>query len=69
VYPKFLDNVWATGYAQDPVTAANNAVTALLTDLSSKGITNINMSLVRNSTLFTGDVPSAIPVRLELYEQ
>jgi hypothetical protein len=69
VYPKFLDNVWATGYANDPQTAANNAVTALLTDLTSKGITNINMSLVRNSTIYTGDVPSAIPVRLELYEQ
>jgi hypothetical protein len=69
IYPKFLDNVWATVYANDPTTAATNAVGALLTNLQNLGITNINMTLIRNSTLYTGDVPNAIPVRLELYEQ
>ncbi len=69
IYPQFLQNVWATGYASTPQAASQSAVTNLLNTLSSAGFTNINSSLIKNTTLFTGDVPNAIPVRLDLWTQ
>ena len=69
IYPKFLQNAWATGYANNPTDAANNAVANLITSLSDAGYTNIDTNLIRNNTLYTGDVPNAIPVRLDLWTQ
>jgi hypothetical protein len=69
IYPKFLQNVWATGFANTPQDAANNAVTNLLATLNAAGYTNINPALIRNTTLYTGDVPNVVPVRLDLWTQ
>jgi hypothetical protein len=69
IYPKFLQNIWATGYASTPQQAAINAVNNLNNTLNSAGYTNIDYSLFRNTTLYTGDVPNAIPVRLDLWTQ
>lgn len=69
IYPKFLQNVWATGFANDPQTASNNAIANLIQTLNDAGYTNIDPNLIRNSTLWTGDVPNAVPVRLDLYTQ
>ena len=69
IYPKFLQNVWATGYANTPQLASQNAVTNLLSTLSDSGYTNIDPSLIKNTTLYSGDVPNAVPVRLDLWTQ
>lgn len=69
IYPKFLQNVWATGFANTPEAASQNAIANLIQTLNDAGYTNIDPSLIRNSTLWTGDVPNAVPVRLDLYTQ
>jgi hypothetical protein len=69
IYPKFLQNIWATGFAPDANTAANNAIINLKANLAAAGYTNIDPTLIRNTTLWTGDVPNAIPVRLDLWTQ
>ena len=69
IYPKFLQNIWATGYASTPQQASINAISNLNQTLSDAGYTNIDYSLFRNTTLYTGDVPNAIPVRLDLWTQ
>lgn len=68
IYPKFLENVWAVGYADNPTQAALNAVASLKSALAEAGY-SVDESLIRNNTLYTGDVPNAIPVRLDLYQQ
>ena len=68
IYPKFLANVWATGYANNPSDAAINAATNLNSTLRAAGYT-VDPTLVRTTTLYTGDVPNAIPVRLDLWTQ
>ena len=68
IYPKFLENVWAVGYADNPNQAALNAISSLKDALAEAGYT-VDPSLIRNNTLYTGDVPNSIPVRLDLYQQ
>ncbi|WP_048190747.1 hypothetical protein [Methanobacterium sp. SMA-27] len=69
IYPKFLQNVWATGFANNPSDAASNAKANLIQTLNEAGYTNIDQNLIRNTTLYSGDVPNAVPVRLELWTQ
>ena len=40
----------------------------LIATLNSAGYT-VYSTLIRNTTLYTGDVPNAIPVRLDLWTQ
>jgi hypothetical protein len=68
IYPKFLANEWATGYANNPTDAATSAISNLIARMNSAGY-NINPALIKNTTLYTGDVPNAIPVRLDLWTQ
>jgi hypothetical protein len=68
IYPEFLENVWATGFASTPQQAAQNAIDNLTSTLGGFGY-DTNPNLIRNSTLYTGDVPNAIPVRLDLWTQ
>ena len=68
IYPEFLENVWAEGFADTPQQAAANAITNLTSTLGGFGY-DVNPNLMRNSTLYTGDVPNAIPVRLDLWTQ
>jgi len=69
IYPKFLQNSWASGFANDPNTAATIAINNLVASLSDAGYSTINASLIRNTTIYAGDVPNAIPVRLDLWTQ
>jgi hypothetical protein len=69
IYPEFLENVWATGFASTPQQAAQNAVTNLTSVLGGFGYNITNTSAIRTSSLYTGDVPNAIPVRLDLWTQ
>ena len=68
IYPKFLENVWAVGYASNSTQASLNAIANLKQTLTDAGY-SYDPSLIRNNTLWTGDVPNSIPVRLDLYEQ
>lgn len=68
IYPKFLENVWAVGFADNPNQAALNAISSLKDSLHDAGYT-VDPTLIRNNTLYTGDVPNSIPVRLDLYQQ
>jgi hypothetical protein len=69
IYPEFLENVWATGFASTPQQAAQNAITNLTSVLGGFGYNITNTSAIRTSSLYTGDVPNAIPVRLDLWTQ
>lgn len=69
IYPKFLQNIWATGYANNPQDAAYNARNYLIQILNEAGYTNIDLNLIKNNTIYTGNVPNVIPVRLELWKK
>ncbi len=69
IYPQWLQNIWAIGFASDPGTAALNAYNNLTNELNVSGDTSFNPSLIKNTTIFAGDVPNAIPVRLDLWTQ
>ncbi len=68
IYPKFLQNVWATAFNSTAQGAALNAKNNLISALTDAGYT-VDSSLIRNNTLYTGDVPNTIPVRLDLWMQ
>jgi len=67
LYPQFLENVWATSYSNDPVTAENQARAELIAKLQASGI-NPDPSLIKTEALYTGDIPNALPVRLDLWK-
>jgi hypothetical protein len=69
IYPKFLANMWASEYSNDPVTAQNLAKQALIEDLINSGFSNSSLdpSLIKTEALYTGDLPNAISVRLDLW--
>ncbi|MDG3547486.1 hypothetical protein [Methanobacterium formicicum] len=67
IYPALEQAVWANGYAPTAQEAIDRAYQELMKSLSDQGFENIDQSLVSNETLFTGDLPNAIPVRLDLW--
>jgi hypothetical protein len=69
IYPKFLANMWASEFSNDPVTAQNLAKQALIEDLINSGFSSSNLdpSLIKTEALYTGDLPNAISVRLDLW--
>lgn len=68
LYPQFLANIWANGYASDPDTAKAEARANLIANLTAQGF-SVDTSLIKLEALFSGDVPNAIPVRLELWKR
>jgi hypothetical protein len=72
LYPQFLQNAWATGFASTPGGAVNasysNLFNLYLNPLINQGY-YINASLIKNETVYSGNVPNAIPIRLELWKQ
>lgn len=68
LYPQFLENDWATAFNSTPDGAEAAATANLMSDLQSKGY-NVNSSLIKVEALYSGDVPNAIPIRLELWKQ
>ncbi|MCE5214740.1 MAG: hypothetical protein LLF83_08495 [Methanobacterium sp.] len=68
LYPQFLANIWSTSYASDPDTAKAQARVNLIANLTAQGFT-VDTSLIKLEALFSGDVPNAIPVRLELWKR
>ncbi|SCG85648.1 hypothetical protein [Methanobacterium congolense] len=68
IYPKFLQNIWETSYASTASEAEYNAGVTLNKTLRDAGIT-VDPSLIRTEAMYTGDLPNAIPVRLNLWKQ
>ncbi len=72
LYPQFLQNAWAVGFNSTPQLAQansyNNLMNEYLQPLINQGF-YVNTSLIKNETLYAGDVPNAIPIRLELWKQ
>jgi hypothetical protein len=68
IYPQFLQNVYATAYESTPQ-AAIAAADANLSAALAPYFGNVSNSSFKNSAVWTGDVPQAIPIRLDLWTQ
>lgn len=66
IYPKFLTNIWANAYANTATDAKNLAAQTLIQNLT--GYT-INASDIKTEALWTGDMPTSTPVRLDLWKE
>jgi hypothetical protein len=69
IYPKFLQNMWSMGFANTADGAKYSANQSLQKNLTDTGIKNFNYNNFKYEVIYTGDVPSATPVRLELWKQ
>ncbi len=69
VYPKFLANMWASDFADDPYVAQQLAKQNLIDELIASGFSNstIDPSLIKTEALYTGNLPNAISIRLDLW--
>lgn len=67
IYPKFLSNLWNSSYSSDPTIAQNNARYDLSKFLNQTFGRPIDPSPIKTEAIFTGDLPTSIPVRLELW--
>ncbi|PKL66630.1 MAG: hypothetical protein CVV28_09515 [Methanobacteriales archaeon HGW-Methanobacteriales-1] len=69
VYPKFLANMWASDFADDPYVAQAEAKQNLIDELIDAGFTNssIDPNLIKTEALYTGNLPNAISIRLDLW--
>ncbi|MGB9936936.1 MAG: hypothetical protein ACPK7O_04400 [Methanobacterium sp.] len=68
LYPKFLENIWTTAYADNAQDAENRARVDLVNLLNQAGISP-DPNLIRKEAMYAGDLPNAIPVRLELWRK
>lgn len=68
LYPQFLANMWSTSYSADPNTAKADARAKLIQNLTAQGF-SVDQSLIKLEALYSGDVPNAVPVRLELWKR
>lgn len=66
VYPKFLENMWATEFSDDAATAQQLALNNL-TDALDNANYAYNISDIKTEALFTGNLPNSITVRLDLW--
>ena len=66
IYPKFLANMWASAYANDAYTAQAMARQNLIDMLQQSGYP-VDPNLIKTEALYTGNLPNALPVRLDLW--
>lgn len=67
IYPAMEQAVWSTSYAPTAQQAIDEAYQLLIDKLAEQGFYNIDQSLVYNESMYTGDLPNSIPVRLDLW--
>lgn len=67
IYPKFLENKWTTSYSSNAETAKEQAKEELIEELEQSGII-VNPNDVQTEALYTGNLPNAISVRLDLWK-
>lgn len=68
LYPQFLANMWSVSFASDPDVAKADARERLIQNVTAQGFT-VDESLIKLEALYSGDVPNAVPVRLELWKK
>ncbi|WP_321421484.1 hypothetical protein [uncultured Methanobacterium sp.] len=71
IYPHFLQNSWSLGYGTTPDAAKYSANQSLQQDLRDTHIT-VTQDMINKfkyEVMYSGDVPTATPVRLELWKQ
>lgn len=68
LYPQFLANMWSTSFASDPDVAKAEARERLIQNVTAQGF-RVDESLIKLEALYSGDVPNAVPVRLELWKK
>ncbi|MBC7100981.1 MAG: hypothetical protein H5T40_05060 [Methanobacteriales archaeon] len=66
IYPKFLANMWASAYADDAYVAQAMARQNLIDMLEQSGYI-VDPNLIKTEALYTGNLPNALPVRLDLW--
>jgi len=69
LYPALLSDIWSTSYAPTAQDAINRAYDSLVLKLEAAGFprSEIRQELITNESLYTGDLPNSIPVRLDLW--
>ena len=67
IYPALEHAVWSTSYAPTAQQAIDQAYQMLISRLNEQGFYNIDPNLVYNESMYTGDLPNSIPVRLDLW--
>jgi hypothetical protein len=60
--------MWSASYASNPDTAKAEARAKLIQNLTAQGF-SVDQSLIKLEALYSGDVPNAVPVRLELWKR
>ncbi len=68
LYPQFLANMWSVSFSSDPDVAKAEARQKLIENVTAQGFT-VDESLIKLEALYSGDVPNAVPVRLELWKK
>ena len=63
--PQTLQNIWNIAYANDAITAKNNALNSLFAEIH----VSPNDPGLGSEALYTGNMPNSIPVRLELWKE
>ncbi|MGB4363060.1 MAG: hypothetical protein WBI71_04360 [Methanothermobacter tenebrarum] len=66
IYPKFLANMWASGYANDAYTAQAIARQNLIDMLQASGY-QVDPNFIKTEALYTGNLPDPLVVRLDLW--
>lgn len=68
IYPKFLENLWTTSYNNTAEAAKDQAKADLINILTQSGI-YVNPDTILTEAIYTGNLPNAIPVRLDLWKE
>ncbi len=67
IYPKFLENTWATSFNSTAEAAKAQAKVELISLLEGAGI-HVDPSTIQTEAIYTGNLPNAVPVRLDLWK-
>lgn len=68
LYPEFLANYWTDSFSNDAETAKAQARQKLVSELAKSGIyISPNDPKIQTEALFTGNLPNAMPVRIDLW--
>jgi len=67
IYPALEHAVWSSSYAPTAQQAVDEAYQLLINQLHEQGFYDLDPDLFYNESMYTGDLPNSIPVRLDLW--
>ena len=67
IYPALENAVWSDSYAPTAQEAIDQAYQKLIARLQAQGFYDFDPNLFFNESMYTGDLPNSIPVRLDLW--